>query len=285
MKQTSTPIEFYKQRDLGEKINATFDFLKNNFKEIFMLLLKTVLPISAVIVIIPIFFPDFFISNYRKLDYFNASAPFVMMIYYIGYVIATLYTTSTVLTLLYRKSVGAQNDMGNTLDIQKEIRSNMSSIFVSGLLVGLIVFGCLLLLIIPGIIVSVMLSFVSTVVVFEKLSPSKAVSRCWKLGTTEWWPTLGLMIVVSLISGIVNLILSVPNLVVTFVIMFSQTSPEELGIIMKLVYYLTTLIATFGGFLISTVLVVAISFQWANIREIKEGYSLQNKISHFEENQ
>lgn len=285
MQQPSTKIEFYKQRDFGEKINVTFDFIRRNFKEIFMLLLKTVLPITAVIVIIPAFFSEFFISNYQNLQYFNPMAPLVMMIYYIGYIFAMLYTYSTALTLLYHKTIGSNNELNMPIDLNKEIRSNMSSIFVVGLLTGLIVFGCLLLLIIPGIIVSVMLSFTATVVVFEKLSPSKAISRCWKLGATEWWPTVGLLIVVGLIGGIINLIFSVPNVVVTFVIAFSQINIQESSFAFKLIYYITTLISTFSALIVSTISIIAIAFQWANIREIKEGYSLQDKISNFEEQQ
>ncbi len=285
MQQPSTQIEFYKQRDFSEKINVTFDFIRRNFKEIFMLLLKTVLPITAVIVIIPAFFSEFFISNYQNLQYFNPMAPLVMMIYYIGYIFAMLYTYSTALTLLYHKTIGSNNELNMPIDLNKEIRSNMSSIFVVGLLTGLIVFGCLLLLIIPGIIVSVMLSFTATVVVFEKLSPSKAISRCWKLGGTEWWPTVGLMIVIGLIGGIINLIFSVPNVVVTFVVAFSQINIQESSFAFKLIYYITTLISTFSALIVSTISIIAIAFQWANIREIKEGYSLQDKISNFEEQQ
>lgn len=281
MDQPSTKIEFYKQRDLGEKINVTFDFLRKNFKEIFMLLLKTVLPILAVVVIIPAFFPEYFISDYKSIQDFNVSTPFVMMIYYFAYVYASIYATSTFLTVLYNKTMGEDQD----LNITKQIRSNMSSIFVVGLLAGLIIIGCLLLLIIPGIIVAVMLSFVTTVVVFEKVSPSRAISRCWKLGTTEWWPTLGLIIVVGLISGIVNTILSAPNLIVNTIAVLTHMNTMGSSITFKIILYLTTLLSAFGGVLISSISIIALSFQYANIREIKEGYSLQDKITNFEEQQ
>jgi hypothetical protein len=283
MNLNSTQIEFFKQRDLGEKINVTFDFLKRNFKEIFQLLLKTALPIVAFIVIIPAFFPEYYIGSYRQVQYFTppVEAFFVMLIYGIGFFIASLYTQSTVLSLLYQKTMAER--MGeHDFDLKQAIRKNIFVILWTSLLSGLIIMGCSLLLIIPGIIVGVMLSYASTAAIFEKSTPSQAISKCWGFGLTKWWSTLGLIIVMSLITGIIGFIFGLPAYIVSMITLFTGSGIEDSGIVMKILFYVFQVVAVFGSLLVSCLTVVALSFQYANVREIKESVSIKGQISDFE---
>lgn len=283
MYQNPTQIEFFKQRDLGEKINVTFDFLKRNFKEIFQMLLKTALPIIALIVIIPAFFPEYYIANYRQVQYVTPpiEAFLVMFVYWIGFFIASLYTQSTVLSLLYQKTM-AEPFGENDFDLKQTINKNIFLILWTSLLSGLIIFGCALLLIIPGIIVGVMLSYASSAAVFEKSSPSQAISKCWSFGLTKWWSTLGLIIVMGLIAGIIGFIFSLPALIVSTITLITGAGVQDSGIVMKILFYVFQLVSVFGSLLVSSLSVVALAFQYANIREIKESVSIKGQISDFE---
>jgi hypothetical protein len=283
MNQNLIPIEFYKQRDLGEKINVTFDFIKQNFKEIFVLMAKTVLPIVAFIAIIPAFFPEFFISNVKQLEYVSPSAPLIMLVYYLGYFAAMLYGQSIINTLMYQKLIVSKEGNSEFFDLKSEINSNVFKIFGTSILAGLVIMGFSLLLIIPGIIVAVMLNYAPTVAVFEKISPSKAISKCWKGGLTNWWSTFGLIIVVAIIVGILNFFTSLPATIFTYISVYTSTSGGEAhGIIFKSFYFLFHTISIFGSFILSSISIIALAFQYGNIKEQKENISINKQISEFE---
>ncbi len=283
MNPFQTQTEFYKQRDLGEKINATIDFALKNYKEIIPLMLKKVLPIILIINIIPAFLSEYFITNWMK-HHLNDSAPFVTIIYYIGYFVAMIFAQSIVMTVLYKKLIVTSKDESEYYEVNEEINGNFVKIFITGLLVMLIAVGFSLMLFIPGIIVGIMLSYAAVVAVIENVSPVKAISRCWSFGFTKWWSTFGLILIVGIICTIVNMILSIPEYVFIFMnatLNRGNVDPNDIGI--GLIYFIVHSVSVFGGVLLATFTNVALSYQYANIREIKESVSLNSKISKFDE--
>lgn len=283
MNQFQTQTEFYKQRDLGEKINATFDFLLKNYKEILPFMLKKVLPIVLVINVIPAFLPEYYVSNWMNPN-MNDSAPLVTMIYFIGYIIAIIFAQSIIISMLYKKNIVSAQEEPEYYEVNDEINGNFMKIFVTNLLVVLITGGFSLLLIIPGIIVGVMLNYASIVAIFEKISPTKAISRCWNFGLTKWWSTFGLIMIIGIISAIVNFIFSIPEFVFTFVNVIlnnGNVDPENIGF--GLIFYIVHSISVFGAIVLSTLTYIALTYQYANIREIKESISINSKISKFDE--
>ncbi len=81
-------------------------------------------------------------------------------------------------------------------------------IMVLGLLATLVGF---VLLIIPGIIVLIRLTFTAPVLVVEDLRGRKALGRSWRLAAGHFWRILGVVILAGLIVGIVALIVSIPG--------------------------------------------------------------------------
>ncbi len=80
----------------------------------------------------------------------------------------------------------------------------------ASLLIGLIAFAATLLFILPGIYVGVALSLVYAVMKFESIGVSEAMGRSFKLIRGHWWQTLGLVIVISIMVGIVSAIIRLP---------------------------------------------------------------------------
>jgi hypothetical protein len=283
MKQNSTQIEFFKQRDFGEKISATFEFVTHNFKEIITQMVIKVLPIIAIIVAIPAFFPEYFISNFIAIDNISPSAPFVMLLYGIGYFVAAIFAQSIILNILYMKSLAPESQELKDFDLKYEINSNFWKIVGTSLLVSLICIGFTLLLVIPGIIVGTMLCFTTTVAVFEKISPGKAVSRCWNFGLTNWWSTFGLLIVIGIIGGVLNGICSIPDTVLNVAVVFlSQGGTDFHGPVFSIVYYIFHTISIFGAIVFSTLTVIAMAFQYGHIRDKIENISINKQITDFD---
>lgn len=304
MNQTSTQTEFYKQRDFGQKISDTFSFLLGNFKELFLMYAKTILPAVALLSVIPAFMQKHFLygtgnPNFVLEDY---TPIFITILYFLSYILITLYGQSMINTYLYKKMIIDKQPDPELFDFKKAINKNFLRIIVLALLIMLIMlicFGIPMFIVIaifsispflmipfffigmiPGIIVMVMLSYSQAICVFENVGAIDSISKCFKFGFTKWWSTLGLIFVVGLISGLIGLIISIPNTVVQSVqlLVFGGSRPFYLDVIS----YFTQILYVFGAILLSTLSATAIAFQYANIREIKEGISLEKQISEFD---
>jgi hypothetical protein len=76
----------------------------------------------------------------------------------------------------------------------------------------------LLLLLIPAVVVFFRFTFGSTVLVVEGRKGSKALRRSWRLVKGSFWKVLGTFLLATLLSSIVESILSVPGTIAFFAI-------------------------------------------------------------------
>ena len=92
---------------------------------------------------------------------------------------------------------------------------------------GLIIFVGILLCFIPGIYISVAFSLVIAVIFFENLSLGKAFERSMFLVREDWWFTLGVGFVISLLVGFVSYILLLPATILSMFLMINSTQGES----------------------------------------------------------
>lgn len=69
----------------------------------------------------------------------------------------------------------------------------------------------LILLVIPGIIVFVRLSFASTVLVVERKKGRKALGRSWNLAKGHFWRLFGALLLANIMAGVIASILAIPG--------------------------------------------------------------------------
>lgn len=79
---------------------------------------------------------------------------------------------------------------------------------LAALLETAIVIGGLILLVVPGIIFAIYLSFVGIAVVLERRGVKDALSRSWDLVRGNWWRMFGLVLLMAIIGGIATLVLT-----------------------------------------------------------------------------
>lgn len=93
----------------------------------------------------------------------------------------------------------------------------LSTLVVAYVVSGLLILVGLLLLIIPGLWIAGSISMLAPVVAIERVKAIEGIRRSFQLVRGRWWPTLGFILLVGLISGfaiqIVQLV-AVPLLVV-----------------------------------------------------------------------
>lgn len=103
----------------------------------------------------------------------------------------------------------AQATVGDPVDIQESYRwgfTRLGPVLVVSLLSGLIIFGGLLLLFIPGLIFAIFLAVAIPALVVEDLHGTAAIGRSWNLVKGNFWHVLGTIIVAGLITGVIGAI-------------------------------------------------------------------------------
>jgi hypothetical protein len=129
------------------------------------------------------------------------------------------------------------------------------------------------LLVIPGIYLSVVLILVPYIVFFEDDPTFEAIARSFKLISGKWWSTFGLMFVVSFIVGIMQLVFSIPTYIVTMVLAAHGKTP--LG---TFEYSLANAFVGVGMGLLYSIVFLAIGFQYFNLVERRESKGLKQLI-------
>lgn len=139
-------------------------------------------------------------------------------------------------------------------------------LIVTYILVVLITIPGFILLILPGIWLSVKLCMAFPAVVFERAGPFKAIGRSWRLTRGNWWRVFGTLVVVFLIALVVNFALTA---VLGGIAASSDTISEVAFAILATLITLLTYVLTYP--LWAAVLTVI----YYDLRVRNEGFDLQ----------
>jgi hypothetical protein len=307
-------IEFRQQRNFGDKISATFDFLRANFLSIF----RSIIFIAGPVILIGI--GIFSILGSRIVDSWDTlfsngfSSDVLVFITLIGGAViyfVVIYVTIIAVVYSYIQLYLDESDYINDLQTVFEYtKANFMTVLstsfgiiavvllvyglIAGLLLGLI-FGIggsagaasagitvflLFLVFIPLIIyTSVCLSFVFFIRVIEQAGFFESIRRSFSVVNGFWWETFGYVIVIGFIQGIFGYVFQIPMLVYAeFFPLVSLGQMEANGIYM-VGYIITFLFYLFGSQILNVFNVTAISFQYFHLVETKEGVGLMQRIN------
>ncbi len=271
-------IDFKQNRDFGEVFNATFMFLRQNAKPLFMAILSYVIPFSLIAGIVTGLFQIDMNSlfTYNPANYGYSFGKFFL--YYIIILIVSLIAYSMMITTtysyitLYVEKNGAQFGMGELwLMIQKNFFKILGSNILFSLMVG---FGFMMLFL-PGIYLGVSLAFLFIIAIYEKRGFGSALSRSFELTHKRWWWTLLLLIVVFMIIGLINIIFSLPNMLIGFTTALNQVQSESVNYVQLFFTILSTLVSS----ILNVIPLTAIAFQYFSVMEEHEGKGLEDRIN------
>ena len=310
-------IILQQERDFGDKINASFTFVSQNFKTIFLSVLYFAGPLSLIGGIAQGIVQSnnlaFTSSGAAKprgtnpgeifANSFGDSFAHLLTLNYLIAVIFLILASVTVAITIYAIMLEYKENP-ESLTIER-VWARMREIFLPVLgsyLVSILIF-ILIVLAFVGIIgalisgvsgifagfLSAIIGFVGLIVVFYffvmySLSPAivayegigawEALGRAKFLITDKWWSTFGLIMIISIINSFVAMIFGAPAMIVTFMKVLKVGG----GISGNLPLIVTTMISTVGQVVVSSLTYVAISFQYFNLVEKREGNSLKMLI-------
>jgi hypothetical protein len=274
-------IIFQQARDFSEKLNDTFSFLRQNFRNLSLSVLFTAGPFTLI--------GGFFLGLYQSKTIGSigsgGSNPFAQfqnilgMEYFFGVLFSfiSLIIVAIVVTEYIRLYNEDKTENYQWQDILPKLKSDFLSIFLLGLGYSVIVALSSLLFIIPGIYMAIALSLLIYVKIYEEKSFFQAVSRCLDLIKGNWWATFGLLIVLSIVQGLLSFVFQIPMLISTVLLTLQGINKEVSGDT-NIFLVVSTIISTIGSQLLYVVSLTGLCFQYFNLVEEKDASGLLSRI-------
>lgn len=317
--QTFNFIDFHRTRDFSTKMNATFEFIKQNY----LPLAKSILviagpPVLVASMIIGSFFGDFFrltqaaasgMGSADELETYFTSVSFwvqmgVAMIFFILSSVMTIATVNNYL-LLYGEKKSNKIEVN---EVWTRVRETFWMYLRTMILFFIVFFAIYILMIIPVVLVSqispfliffaiiflfcgliyvmVSISLIFIVRAYEKKGFFESLGRSFRLVQGKWWSTFGLIMILYFIMMIISYIPMIPWYAMVLVNSIHSTStdafeePSSTWGTMTIVFF--TLY-----YMIQMVLAslpnIGIAFQYFNLVELKESKGLLEQIDTFGE--
>lgn len=274
-------IEFRKVRDFSALLNATFEFIRQNFKIIFK---STVFIVGPFILLAGVFgglYQSTVLSFRAEMNPSGFVMPFFLYFLFLTLAVLVLIVVNYSIIDEY---INSENENIEIENIWLRVKSNFWKIVLTGIGYSFVVAIATLLLIIPGIYLSVALCTIFMVRLFEHKDFFESISRCTNIIKNNWWFTFGLIFVLGLIQGFLGFIFYVPTYIAMIFTALSGIGYQQSGggQPSSVLFIITSIISSFG-LIFYSISVVGIAFQYFNLVEKKEATGLMAKIDTIQE--
>ncbi|GAB3312691.1 hypothetical protein ACFQT0_11775 [Hymenobacter humi] len=289
--------DFRQQRDFGQKISATFEFISAHWRGLGRALLYIVLP-AAILqgILAGLMQRQLLMTGLRdaqthgtRVGLSEGLLMFTQMTqspyYSLTIIMSGIFITLLILTVysyirlcLHPSSSDEPISVGAVwAGVKNEFLSSFLSYF--GLLLMVIV-GYLFLLI-PGIYLSVALSIFFAVKLMEGTGFGASVSRSLRLTRGKWWSTLGLLFIMAFLlaicSGTIGAVIgAIVGGIGAALGLYKTGDP---GTAVGLFAVITSSLGSLFNLLIYPPLLIALAFQYFNLVERHDGVGLRNMVS------
>jgi len=306
-------IEFQQARDFSKKINATFEFIKQNIGP----LGKSILfiagpPVLIASLLMGNFFSEFFnlaqgmsggMGNDMAQNYFMSVSFWVQMAtMFVFLLVSSVINIATVnnYIILYAEKKTNKIEVSEVWD---RVRATfwmyfgttfffvflavgayivlLIPIFILGEISGfLIVFG-VLFFIVAIIYLAFAVSLTFFIRGYEKKGFFQSIIRSYNLVRGKWWSTFGLILVLSVIVSTISYIFIIPWYVMTVVSALHNTGvsdfqgPSSSWQIWTIIFFTLYYLVQMILYALPN---VGIAFQYFNLVELKEARGLMSKI-------
>jgi hypothetical protein len=201
-------------RSVGELLTDAFELYRRHWQNLFVIVAVIVIPLSFLQVLVGEAWirQGFTEEELRNGVEVTVNGAFVGSILASIVVALTSILMWTILTGAITRAA-AGTFLGRDLEIGESYRYGFArfwSIVLVGLLCGLAIAVGFLLLIVPGFIVLTFLSCAIPALVIEGKRGREALRRSWSLVRGRGWPVFGTIIVATILTSLVNSLLTSP---------------------------------------------------------------------------
>lgn len=282
-------IQLFRKRDFSDKINVTVEFIRQNFMSFFKPLLYMLGPLSIISGLMS--YQNIrssgnvsdAIESSAAIGTYNAMGLTWITLVVIGF---SIFGYVLVFTTVYGYMKFYHEKYPEPISPREVINvaiAEFPSYLLLGVLVTFIVVVGMFLCILPGIYLAVTLSFCAATYIFEKGGVTRAIERSFQLIKDHWWETFGLVIVATILGSVVSVIFNIPMYVFFGVGMYTvmlepDITLESSSILVQIGVILGLILAQFGQLISYIIPLIAMGFQYFNLREEKESIGLMSKI-------
>ncbi len=304
-------IEYHKTRDFGKKINATIEFIKQNFKPLF----KAMLFIAGPPIILGSILMAQILDNFMNILTYSTQGLDPELDELMGLIgpaigaVIFLVIGGTAIVAVVYDYVILYEKQGKDITVQEvweRAKKSFWRVLGTMLLYVIVLMVAYLIMLIPtfllavispaltfigilvfyagAIYVVVTFSLIFIVMAYEQVNFATAISRCFQLIKSKWWSTFGLFIVTSLIQSVISSIFFIPWYVIFIISMLHNTDANtfgEPGAIAQVIGTICLLFYLVISYLLYCIPLTAIAFQYFNLVELKESKGLMAKIETF----
>ena len=306
-------IEFQQERDFSKKMNATFEFIRQNFKS----LSKSLLFIAGPTILLGSFFISSFygkvfnvsqmagdpagaenmLENFQTVGFWLEIAGIAVFTFLAG-----VFTISVVNNYMLAYEEKKTNHI-EVSEIWDRVRQTLPLYMVTMILYVLALLVTYVVALVPMFLfisISPVLAFFGVLIVigvivyiwinlallffiraYEKKGFFEAIARSFYLIRDKWWSTFGLVFITSLIAGTIASLFFIPwyiNMIVTMLHSVQNNTFEEPSTLTEIFNNVFLLLYFLASFLLQALPLIALAFQYFNLVERKEAKGLMSRI-------
>lgn len=277
-------IQLFEQRDFGNKINATFQYIIQNMRSLGLALVYIVGPVALIAGIATgVMQSDMLqfardsgdVNNQSPMAVFQMMTKFISPTFWLAMVFSVLANVAVIVTTYAHMKIydRTKSSVISVADVWTELQPMIGRTLIISILNSIIIVIGFLFFFIPGLYVAVVLSLSLAVTAFEGTDFGVTWSRCFQLIRDKWWSTFGLIVVMGIIVSLIGLLFAVPATVIAFL-----TGAKMLPDVSVAWLILGNIINLVGRTLLNVVLYTAVGFQYTNLVERQEGRGLISAI-------
>lgn len=309
MESQKPKIAMYVRRPFGEKMNASFDFLKENWKPLLKFTTYLILPLCLVQALSL----NGLMGGVLKMSAFAGSTGVgatantlqTFMGYYglfmLLFLIGSVLLTSLVYALIRTYNEREERLQGITLkDLKPLLFKNIKRlllmalfciglVFVVSLVIGLLagISPFTLILTVPLLVAfAVPLALFAPIYLFEDISLMNAFRKTFRLGFATWGGVFLITIVMGIIANILQGVTMTPWYIATLVKYFfaiSDTGSETtVSAGYSFILYLLAIIQAFGAYLSMIFSFVGMAYQYGHASEVVDSITVESDIDNFD---
>ncbi len=270
------------KRDFSDVINASFRFIKQEFKQLYgTVFLYTIIPLVGVSILAIYYTTDVWSGYFQGMiqNSPNVEMPNIWM-YFLMMVISSISHVLIIGITYEYMAMYHRHGRGNftTSDVVSALAKDFFPIIGYGIVVTIVLTFAFLFFVIPGIYMMVPLSMIIIVKLVERNGFSVNWGRCFKLIKDNWWITFAIILIASIITGVISAVFSMPTLiygVVQGVVSAQGGTPEVNHVVLGIF----SLISTLGTYMLYVVVYVIIGFQYFSLSATEGSKSIIDKIN------
>ncbi|MEM7551383.1 MAG: hypothetical protein AAF363_17005 [Bacteroidota bacterium] len=286
-------IVFYEERDFSAKLSATIDFVRQNFLSLAKSILFIAGPASLIFgIALTEYMKTVFRLGYgegRGSNELAELAPFGISYFFLilASSLAGIFVISTTYSYMKLYNERETDDKIEVSEVFKLVGQNFFKLLGLTVLVSLMLIVSFLLFVIPGIYISVVVSFVFAVAIFEKIDIVSAIGRCFKLIKGKWLSTLGILFVTYFIASLISGLFAIPYYIISFAQLFTNISNQEFiysepSLLYRIFEIVASTVLALGSYISAVIPLIALAFQYFNLVERQESRGLMSQIENID---